>query len=135
MDRTKVVPLRFNAEAGHTYRVRFETPKQNPALRNVSPQARFWVMKESASDSQPMPLQQDNMAAKPDIVSPVTPSASMTVPTPVTLEKAALEQLKSWWHVPDPRSARRFWTGSTKSVNRPPTKLLRPALLGLRRAP
>jgi hypothetical protein len=99
VDRTEAVPLRFNAEAGRTYRVRFETSEQNPALRNVSQPVRFWVTEESASGSQPMPVQPDNMSAKPEVASSATPSASTTAPAPVTLEKAALEQLKSWWNV------------------------------------
>lgn len=83
VDQSAVMSLRFAAEAGHVYRLNFETPEQNPTLRDAKQQVRFLVVEAGQDVSQTVVEQ--------DIERPV--------PEPVAMEQATLDQLKSWWRV------------------------------------
>jgi uncharacterized protein YccT (UPF0319 family) len=92
VDQTGVVPLRFTAEAGRAYRLKFETPKEDPALRDAKQQVRFLVAESDSDVSQPG----------------VEPDGAQRAPEPVAIEQAALDQLKSWWRVAGPAERREF---------------------------
>jgi len=82
VDRTGILSLRFEARAGVLYRLAFETPEQNPSLRDAEQKVRLFLTTEAGQDvSQP---------AVGHVDEP-------WVPEPVPLEQATLEQLKSWW--------------------------------------
>ena len=93
VDKTGIVSLRFNAQAGHAYRLDFETPEQNPALRNAKQQVMFLVAEAGVTNSSSIVVEQD---------------AKSPVSEPVALEQATLEQLKSWWRVAAPAERKAF---------------------------
>jgi len=83
VDQSAIVSLRFAAEAGHVYRLNFETPEQNPALRDAKQRVTFLVA-GVGQDVSPTVVEQD--IERPD-------------PKAVAIEQATLDQLKSWWRV------------------------------------
>lgn len=93
VDQTGIVSLRFNAEAGHVHRLNFETPEQNPTLRDAKQQVRFLVADAGTNNSQYIVVEQDT---------------KQPVPEPVAFEQATLDQLKNWWRVAGPAERRAF---------------------------
>jgi hypothetical protein len=96
VDRTGPVSLQFTADAGHTYQVTFETPEQNPALRDAVQKVKFRVVESGREVAQPVIEQAAAQAgSKPAVADEGGPARV----EPVALEAATLDQLKKWWNV------------------------------------
>lgn len=96
VDKSGVETLRFQADAGHVYRIRFETPDSNPSLRNARQQVSFSVVETASGEEQPAMVIRG--------VSSPAPGPAEAVP----FEQATLDQLKNWWRAAGPAERKAF---------------------------
>lgn len=96
VDKSGVETLRFHADAGHVYRIRFETPDSNPSLRNARQQVSFSVVETASGEEQPAMVIRG--------VSSPAPGPAEAVP----FEQATLDQLKNWWRAAGPAERKAF---------------------------
>lgn len=110
-DRSGDIAVRFEAIAGHTYRLAFVTPHENPALRDAAQQVLVQVTDGGNGETRPFPAAPAATPPPAEVRRDATAPAPVEAAppgTPQPLEDATLEQLKKWWTVAGDRERQAF---------------------------